>query len=86
MGRTKLRPRRPVVLLPPTTPPLPSPRELAEEVEICRRAQRVWARTRTPAAAARMAKLEASLDLRLAKILATRELPVTHATSVAEDS
>lgn len=85
MGRRKLRPRRAVVLPQPATPKLPSVRELAEEVEIFRRAQQVWARTRTAEAGARVRRLESELDQRVATILATREPPPQPAPVALED-
>lgn len=75
MGRPKLRPRRAYVPPPPTLPLQPTVRELAEEVEVCRRAQTVFARSRQPQDLARMRRLEAALDERVAGILARRELP-----------
>lgn len=75
MGRPKLRPRRVYVAPPPTLPLQPTVRELAEEVEICRRAQQVFARSRQPQDLARVRRLEAALDARVAGILAHRDLP-----------
>lgn len=66
---------RPVRPLPDKSVPLPTLRQLAEEVELLRRAQAAYAQSPSPERGTRVKLLGHKLDLRVAAILRSAEDP-----------